>query len=506
MRGIVFHALIHHRVACLIWHSILCFIHQHRHKPLLKKLEPAYIESMQICFMFFLLILPECSHALVVTAVATCQMGFTTCVVGGVNSCGACTCPEGNYYRFETPSEGCFACPTCNSGQYRSGCGGSSSGQCKPCGFNCGFREYSVGCTALSDGQCTPCEGCPDGLFRIGCTGISPGVCKSCKACPAGQTMVGCAVGYDGYCATCATCSNIPFPEYVVGCSAGYEGDCSTCDTCPTGKYRKGCSGSNYGTCESCTCPSGQYSSACSQFSLTCAACTSCEAGKMVSGCSGSSPGFCSDCPSGTFALAGATACTDCKPGIDYSSSSGSSQCTPCTGGSCTGNSELVPCNRFANDYCQVCDKPDFSVYVSGCTWQCVTGYYKSGNQCFACTTYDPNPTSATETACAVGQYFRPCTADANGACVACTNFKPADSYYSTSSGMDSDNCAWACNAGFEKTWSTCQACGPGTYSSTPGTTCRECPKCPAGQWNNACGGANAGGGVAGCASCTNVS
>jgi hypothetical protein len=472
-----------------------------------------YARKTEKLFLVYLLLLPlpACALDLIVLGAGTCSMGYTPCVVAGVNSCGQCTCAAGYYYRYfvinSVPNEGCFPCNTCGSGSYKSGCGGSVAGTCNECGTTCDYFQYAAGCGGSSSGTCTRCEYCSSGLQRIGCTGSSAGVCKTCKqGCPAGQYTVGCDLYSEGVCSTCENCNQAGW--FVAGCTTVSTGFCLYCDPCPAGQYRSGCSGTSYGSCEICTCPPGQYMVGCSVTSVVpgvCTACAVCPAGQYISGCNGTSPGTCMLCAAGSYSAAGASACTSCEKGKNYAENIGSTECTACSGGGCLANTELVPCTIYKNNECKPCPKPDNSAYVSSCVWQCLANYYKVGFGCYACTTYDPNPTAPTETSCSVGQYFKPCTLDTDGLCVPCT-VKPPNAQFSSSSGSG-DTCAWICNAGYYKDGTSCTECAPGTYSGTAGrTACQPCPFCEAGKWNNACGGSSAGGGVAGCIGCINTS
>jgi hypothetical protein len=290
------------------------------------------------------------------------------------------------------------------------------------------------------------------------------------------------------------------------------QGGCKPCETCNAGFYRSDCSRTSQGTCKSCTCPVGQYMSDCSTTSNapgTCKPCQTCDAGKYLLGCSGTSPGVCTACETGKYSSsAGAVSCQPCTKGIDYANAEGLTGCKACSTGSCNAGQEIISCEVDKDAYCKDCTtKPAFSQYTTNCAFQCSAGYYKkSETECEKCTTYDANPTLATEINCPVDQYFKPCSADVNGKCSPCTN-KPSDSYYTASSGEIPDNCAWACNAGFYKDGDTamsCTKCKDGFYSTSPGkTACSPCGYCTEkGMYKSGCGKASAGD----CVSCTNTS
>jgi hypothetical protein len=91
---------------------------------------------------------------------------------------GQVECQAGTYSN--AGSESCIDCPSCSTGKYRSGCGGSSSGTCSPCP-SCSTSKYRSDCSGLTSGSCTPCGNCSPGKYRKNCTGISPGHCESCQ-------------------------------------------------------------------------------------------------------------------------------------------------------------------------------------------------------------------------------------------------------------------------------------------------------------------------------------
>jgi hypothetical protein len=64
----------------------------------------------------------------------------------------------------------CATCETCSAGQYRTGCGGISGGNCAACGP--GTYKKTPGSE-----PCSTCSGCPEGQTRTGCAGSSEGTC-----------------------------------------------------------------------------------------------------------------------------------------------------------------------------------------------------------------------------------------------------------------------------------------------------------------------------------------
>jgi hypothetical protein len=416
-----------------------------------------------------------------------CSLGtYVVCGGMGWSYCG-CTCPSNFvYHKYQiSGSSTIFEACICAAGGYTPG---SDPTVCVLCS-NAGTYSYTDPIVPTSYGLLRPSSGC----FQ-------------CPTCRSGFYMDGCSGGSSGYCLPCNECQNFP-GTYLVGCSGTSGGTCLTCQNCEAGKYATQCTSSSVGTCTSCdSCPAGKYRSSCSGVSPgECKSCVPCDAGGYIVNCDDTSQGQCLSCPAGSYSTAGSFACTPCELGISYAANAGSAECLPCTGGSCIGNTRIVSCTIYANGFCEDCLKPSFSVYKSTCIWECIANYYKSGSSCSPCTTYDANPTAPTETRCNIGEYFRPCTLDTNGACVPCTN-KPSNSQFSSFS-SSGDNCAWICNAGYYKDSMSCRTCDQGTYSATAGRTtpCQACPLCETGKWNNACGGSSAGGGVDGCIACLNT-
>lgn len=66
----------------------------------------------------------------------------------------------------------CVACVPCNAGEYRSGCGGLSSGDCISCAAGKYKRSPGAWNTACDD-----CGSCPGSKTRLECGGDDGGVC-----------------------------------------------------------------------------------------------------------------------------------------------------------------------------------------------------------------------------------------------------------------------------------------------------------------------------------------
>ena len=97
----------------------------------------------------------------------------------------------------------CSSLSSCGSGQYRSGCGGSSAGSCVAC---------TVGTFKTSSGSeaCSSCAGCGPGEFLTQCTATSDSRCQSCSDCGIGEsTKAVCTQQSDTVCVAC-NASSIP--------------------------------------------------------------------------------------------------------------------------------------------------------------------------------------------------------------------------------------------------------------------------------------------------------
>eukprot|EP00960_Hanusia_phi_P070420 767306-Hanusia_phi.AAC.2 len=140
----------------------------------------------------------------------------------------------------------------------------------------------------------------------------------------------------------------------------------------------------------------------------------------------------------------------------------------------------------------------------SQCT-ACTDGYYKDwlGNdQCKPCTPHQ-------NITCVIGFYPHSCNASTDIFCSPCSNRIPQNSVYQSPGTFDSNDCAFACKAGFQYNMdganctfcpagkyrismemASCEDCAAGKYSSEGQTTCQECTACPAGKSSeNGCTG-----------------
>ena len=114
----------------------------------------------------------------------------------------------------------------------------------------------------------------------------------------------------------------------------------------------------------------------------------------------------------------------------------------------------------------------------NSCQTACAAGYWSNGASCVACDT----------SSCAVGQYRSPCTATANGKCVACSKAPQNADYASAGKPYNSDDCDWSCRAGYYLSGSTCLPCSSltcpiGQYSTvctpTANSACQPCNNLP---------------------------
>ena len=118
-----------------------------------------------------------------------CKPGFA----GGSN--GECTACEAPKYATSVGTASCLPCSqlACPADQYRTGCGGTFSGQCMPCNNNCPPGTYRQDCGGISAGTCSACADCGAGKERVGCSGLSPGFCQRCPTgCARARVCVVC--------------------------------------------------------------------------------------------------------------------------------------------------------------------------------------------------------------------------------------------------------------------------------------------------------------------------
>lgn len=286
-----------------------------------------------------------------------------------------CLCRPGLYLN---PGGACAACPGCEMGAYRAGCGGASQGLCVPCA-PCPDSHLFDGCygegVLQDNGRCSPCQAgyrnsggyaylcrlcppCPRFAYRPGCNNTTPPLpCLPCRGCPAGRVFAGCnGSGFrdDGDCAqecppglhnagghatNCTPCPSAQGPATPVSecaCDPGTHGPTGwDCAPCPAGAF---CAG---GGAAPQLCPAGTWGSLPGQADRAsacpndCATDATCPPGAYPTplGCGGDAGPQCVPCPPGTRQNAtGGVFCAPCPPGLHaYNASSG--ECAPCPAG-----------------------------------------------------------------------------------------------------------------------------------------------------------------------------
>ena len=94
--------------------------------------------------------------------------------------------------------DGNYGCNMCPSGKYSL----SAASSCTDCSTTCPSGQYiSAACTRSADRVCSDCPSCPTGQFRTGCSGTSAGSCVSCGSLVANayyssDCTWGCNTGY----------------------------------------------------------------------------------------------------------------------------------------------------------------------------------------------------------------------------------------------------------------------------------------------------------------------
>jgi hypothetical protein len=484
----------------------------------------------------------------------------------------------------------CLPCSTqiCAIGQYRSACQATADSSCTPCtNSKPSNSDYSASGEPAAANNCA--WTCSRGYFSNG------GACSQCSGsqCAIGQYRSACSTNADGKCLACTnpippnaaySAPGSPFDSNSCAwaCNAGYYKNgnaCPACSTtgCPVGQYRGSCSPDKDGACLACTrkpasssfvgagslynadtcawaCVAGFYASA-----SACVQCTTtvCPVGQYRIACAATADGRCAACTNpipanAAYKSAGSPFDSNsCAWACNIGYFKNGNACQACSTTPCAAGQYRGRCAQDSDSACVACTvKPASSNFIGAgspynadtCAWACVAGFYNSASACVRCSTEQ----------CAVGQYRTACTADANSRCAACTNPIPANAAYtSAGSPFDSNNCAWACNAGYFKDGNTCRACtrtqcaageyrlactpdkdgtcapctnwqpehakfvAPGPYSENKcewgcisgyyrdGSACRTCATgtCPIGQYRSACTGTD----NAVCKSCTNL-
>ena len=410
-----------------------------------------------------------------------------------------------NFYQYGSSCARCTT-GTCSNGQYRTTCGPDKDSVCSPC---TNLPANGVFTSAGNQGDPTSCQtSCISGFFKVGTT------CVACdtSSCQIGQYRSACTAAANGQCVACTkapsnakyTSAGKPYGSNACDwtCNTGYylSGEsCLPCSTsaCPVGQYRTQCTSTANSQCLECnnrpangifttpgqlgdpascqtSCASGFY-----KEGAVCKACdtSSCAVGQYRSACTASANGQCVSCTKvpeyASYTSAGKPYNVDA---CDWACQTGhyrsGSVCSPCTSVTCQVGQYSTVCTPTANSACQTCTNlPSHSVFTSAgkegnpnsCESACAPGYWKDGSSCAACDT----------SSCPVGNYRSPCTASANGKCVACSKAPEHAVYTSGGKPYNSDDCDWSCASGYYLSGSTCLPCSN--------------PTCPIGQYSTIC-------------------
>ena len=244
----------------------------------------------------------------------------------------------------------------CNTGLYRSGCSGNSTGDCVACTNGPQFSTYSTKGNLISD-----CAwNCNAGYIRSDQTCVVNSACT--KEIPTNSVYSDtnypncnhqCNAGYFGTpvtnpvsCAACLTGTfSVQGETVCTACAAGTFSTVPTspsinnCQNCDAGTYSASTGASLSSACIRCQagtysgstgsvvcedCPTGTSSAI--EGANSFAVCSACAAGKFTNT---SASIACSTCGAGTFSPSGATKCFNCAPDT-YASSSGMGGCLPC--------------------------------------------------------------------------------------------------------------------------------------------------------------------------------
>eukprot|EP00930_Biecheleria_cincta_P004441 TRINITY_DN105356_c0_g1_i1.p1 TRINITY_DN105356_c0_g1~~TRINITY_DN105356_c0_g1_i1.p1 ORF type:complete len:680 (+),score=119.75 TRINITY_DN105356_c0_g1_i1:74-2041(+) len=218
----------------------------------------------------------------------------------------------------------------------------------------------------------------------------------------------------------CTKCSG---QQYLVGCKAGFTGRCVECpkeSSCATGEQQT-CGEGKLSSCFPCT--NGPDGSHYTSNSMTGECKWECDADYYQK-----ADGTCHICPKEA----------SCAAGEQQTCGAGNlSSCFPCT------------------------NKPDGSHYTSSsmtgeCKWDCDADYYQEADsKCYVC---------PKESSCAAGEQ-QTCGKGVLSSCFPCTNNKPNNSHY-TSSSMTGE-CKWGCDLDYNL--KADGHCHPATCNSWPG-------------------------------------
>eukprot|EP00457_Paulinella_chromatophora_P001014 gb/GEZN01001016.1/.p1 GENE.gb/GEZN01001016.1/~~gb/GEZN01001016.1/.p1 ORF type:complete len:1072 (+),score=15.70 gb/GEZN01001016.1/:33-3218(+) len=422
---------------------------------------------------------------------------------GGLTDSCLWSCLHG-WYRDDDASR-CVACVECVAGQYRTGCGGSDPGTCQQCsnapsnsihiksdscGWTCASAYHKVG------NFCEACSvDCGVGKYRFDCGQAFQGTCVSCTGQPMGSVFTT-GGGLSNSCSWVC-------PELFWLSDRGT--DCLPCLRCNVGEFRKSCSQAlGSGACQTCSglksnalfTTDGGFNDVCAWeckagFYLggngSCMSCNyaSCAVGQYLKGCGSKIAGSCVVCTqkpaSSHFVASGGmrdNCAFECNAGFYLNFADG--VCLQCQT-DCQVGFYRARCNGGMEGSCVTCSGLPVDAYWTGdgglenrCSWSCLAGFFKQGNQCVACA------------ACSLGKWRTRCGDDSPGQCVACTN-AIGHSHYTSGGNTQPNSCNWECDSFF--------------FLSAAGG-CEVCRRdCPAGTYMLGCTPRSQGQ----CVACTNL-
>ena len=291
------------------------------------------------------------------------------------------------------------------------------------------------------------------------------------------------------------------------------------------------------------TCDSGTF-----EVDDACTACLSqsdCALGEILVGVCGTFSGPtcvpCSNKPGfSSWNATGGVCSWTCDSGffISGDDNNGCERCTSCGAGSV----EAAPCGVDTDTVCNICEKPDFALFVTNgtvCAWQCLPGFYLNGDtctQCSICGSGEMEATACTPTndvSCVEcgptvvnGAWIEGCEVECNNgsfydrdtlSCVACSSGCAVDEREILGCGVDHDvlcipcyalphveytegdgECSFVCADGMyarddDFGCETCSVCEPGTFEQEACTVLQDtvCLACTVTTsnfiWTDAC-------------------
>ena len=331
-----------------------------------------------------------------VTLCASCVAGKFSNVTGATISSTCSSCIAGTY----TIVTGKTVCDICAAGMFSA----TTSQSVSVC-TSCAAGSYSTGASSI----CTLC------LLGTYSTKIGANSSLACSVCPLGSYCQSNGLNVSTLCPTGSYADVIGLSACKSCGSGNYTPTATSCISCNAGTYSLNNSGTCYG------CGKGTVSL---NGSSTC---SSCAAGSYAPNVNMSS---CTLCSPGSYSnTSGASSCPSCLNGSTYSVGYGSTACSTCicdtcivgTSSTCDFFSQFFSCNVTFNSQCIFCaslpqtnvDNAQFlNLWGSGCTWNCLSGFYPKNSQCPACST----PT------CNTGYYLKSCDQyNSDATCLNCT-------------------------------------------------------------------------------------